>query len=423
MARTMKISAMKSAAVILAWGAVAIAASCSHREVQFDIPSRGYRNVSTGMERFLEDQAERFRGRHVAVVTNHSAVDRKFRHITSLLREKGLILDFVLAPEHGLFGYKNSYDNHRFDADENNNLLVYHLHHFEKDTLRFLLQVPDAVIFDIQDLGMRCYTYVSSLKLVMDALEGTGKELIVLDRPNPISFLGVEGPWLDNRFYSKHVASFPSTLFYDMTPGEAARYYRGEYARNVNLRVIPLSGWGRDLYFNETSLPWVPPSPNLPTYKSSVLYTTLVLMEGITISLGRGTSTPFEVIGAPGIDARKFCDGLNGLGLENFRFRPVYFKPTFSAFENQLCGGAHIYYTGGKFSPLEVSYRMMRHLVKGYSEFRWREGKTGFHVDHLAGTDGVRKSIDAGKSWEEYRDTMRSDIEKFRRARKKYLLY
>ena len=400
-----------------------VALSCSHRGVNYDIPARSYHNVTTGLERFIADHADKYREKHVAVVANHSSVDRNFRHITTLLREKGLVIDFVLAPEHGMFGYKNSYDSHRYDIDENKNLVEYHLHHFTKRTLNFLLQVPDVVIFDIQDLGMRCYTYVSSLQLVMDALDGTGKELIVLDRPNPVSFLGVEGPGLDRRFYTRHIASFPATLFYDMTPGEAARYYRGEYAKNVNLRVIPMTRYRRDLYFHETSLPWVPPSPNLPTYKSAVLYTGLVLMEGINISLGRGTPNPFEMIGAPWIEPQAFCDGLESLKLKNFRFRQVFFKPTFSTYQNRLCGGAQIYYTGGDFSPLEITYRIIRHLKASYPQFLWRQNKNGYTVDNLAGTDSFRKAINEGKSFEDYRKEISADIDMFKTRRSGYLLY
>ena len=397
--------------------------ACAHNDVYYDLPARRSRKVETGLERFTRDYAQEYRGKNVVIVTNHSGVDSSLRHIVGILRDRGVIVNFALAPEHGLYGYKNYYDKHKYDVDEKNNIIVYHLHHFNKKSLRFLLQVPDTVIFDIQDMGMRCYTYVSSLKLVMDALEGTGKELIVLDRPNPISFLGVDGPALEKRFYSKHVASFPSTMFYGMTPGEAARFYRGEYLKKLDLRIVPLLNYDRKLLYNETRLPWVPPSPNLPTYKSAIVYTALVLMEGINVSMGRGTSNPFELLGAPWIDPESLCEGLKGLKLQNFRFRPVYFKPSFSAFENTVCGGVHIYYTGGIFSPTEVSYRIIKYLHDNYDQFRWRESNKKYNIDNLAGTDRFRTFISGGKDYSDFNKSISGEIESFRKKRSPYLLY
>ena len=399
------------------------ASSCAHQEVYYNLPARRSRKVETGLERFARDYALKYRGKNIAIVTNHSGVDSNLKHIVGILRDRGIIVNFALAPEHGLYGYKNYYDKHKYDVDEKNNIIVYHLHHFNKKSLSLLFKVPDAVIFDIQDMGMRCYTYVSSLKLVMDAMEGTGKQLIILDRPNPISFLGVDGPALDKRFYSKHIASFPSTMFYGMTPGEAARFYRGEYLKKLDLKVVPLSNYDSRLLYNETGLPWVPPSPNLPTYKSAILYTSLVLMEGINVSMGRGTSNPFELLGAPWIDPDSLCEGLTGLNLRNFRFRPVYFKPTISVYENTVCGGVHIYYTGGSFSPTEVSFKIIKYLQDNHDQFRWRERNKKYIIDNLSGTDMFRTFIADGKDYPEFKKAISGNVESFRKKRTPYLLY
>lgn len=396
---------------------------CAGNEPMYDFPARSYRRVHTGLENFARHEMPRYRGTHAALVVNHSSVDAHFRHSIDIIREGGIIIDFILAPEHGPFGERNNYDKHAYEAFDEKNLIVYHLHLFTPASLKSLLEVPDVIIFDIQDMGMRCYTYVSSLKLVMDALEGTGKKLIVLDRPNPIGFLGVSGPYLDENFYSRQVASFPATLFYEMTPGEAARYYRGEFGKKIDLAVVPLLNYSRDMYYHETKLPWVPPSPNLPTYRSAVNYTVMVLMEGINISLGRGTSNPFEFFGAPWMDPEILAGQLSSLNIKNFRFRPVYFTPTFSAYQGKLCGGVHLYYTGGSFDPVEVSYAIIKYFRKSDQHIVWRKNAKGYVIDELAGTDGFRKAIDSGLQYEAYRKQLQSEIMRFSRKRAHYLLY
>ena len=401
-----------------------LALSCSTAEVYYNLPVRDLRRVCTGLESFIEDYADSYRGKRAAVVTNHSGVDFELRRNIDLFRSKGIEIAVVFAPEHGIYGYQNNYDKKLYIVDETLNLVVYNLHHLDALSIRHLMGVADIVIFDIQDMGMRCYTYISSLKMVIDALSSTDKELIVLDRPNPIGFLGVDGPLLDEQFFSRHISAFPSTFTYDMTIGEAALYYKNRYARSLKLLVVPLSNYRRDLYYTETMLPWVPPSPNLPTYESAIVYTAMVLLEGINVSVGRGTAKPFEYIGAPWIEPVAFCDGLRKLALDAFRFRPVYFKPTFSKHEWKRCGGVQIFYAGGRFSPTEIAYRVIRYLRVNYSSrFRWERFRGRYDIDYLAGTDALRKFIELGKSWEEFERKIAGGKEKFNEIRQRYLLY
>lgn len=401
-----------------------LALSCSTAEIYYNLPVRDPRRVYTGLESFIENYADSYRGKRAAVVTNHSGVDFELRRNIDLFRSKGIEIAVVFAPEHGIYGYQNNYDKKLYIVDETLNLVVYNLHHLDVLRIRHLMRVADIIIFDIQDMGMRCYTYISSLKMVMDALSSTDKELIVLDRPNPIGFLGTDGPLLEEQFFSRHVSAFPSTFTYNMTIGEAALYYKSRYARSLKLLVVPLSNYRRDLYYTETMLPWVPPSPNLPTYESAIVYTAMVLLEGINVSVGRGTAKPFEYIGAPWIEPVAFCDGLTGLALDAFRFRPVYFKPTFSKHEWRRCGGVQIFYAGGRFSPTEVAYRVIRYLRVNYSrKFRWERFRGKYDIDYLAGTDTFRKAIESGKSWEEFEREIAGGIEKFNEMRQKYLLY
>jgi uncharacterized protein YbbC (DUF1343 family) len=258
----------------------------------------------------------------------------------------------------------------------------------------------------------------------MDALDGMDRELIVLDRPNPVGFIGVDGSFLENRFTTKYVSAFPAAFLYNMTIGESARYYRGEFRPGVTLTVIAMSGYSRNMFFHETGLPWIPPSPNLPTYESAIVYPAVVLMEGINLSLGRGTSKPFEYIGAPWIEPVFFCTKLDELKLKNFRFKPVYFKPTFSKYAGLLCGGVQIFYTGGDFSPTETAYRIVGAIMKNYPYYaQWVRYGPNYDIDSLAGTDRFRTFIQTGRPWEEFSKEISAGIKEYAKKRKKYLLY
>ena len=380
-------------------------------------------NVQTGLDRFIRSYADDYSGKKAVLITNHSGVNRDLVLNIKLLRENGINVTMVLSPEHGLYGYENDYDSRTFYTDVSMNTIVYNLHNLSDKSLGFLLNSADFVMYDIQDMGMRCYTYISNLKWIMDAMNGTGKELIVLDRPNPIGFLGTDGPPLEKNFTTKFISSFPAPFIYNMTMGEAARYYRGECERTVNLRVIKMNNYRRDMLYSETGLPWVPPSPNLPTYGSSIIYTAIVYLEGVNISLGRGTTKPFEYIGAPWIEPVKFCKDLSRLGLHNFMFRPVRFMPTFSVYKNRSCGGAHIFYTGGKFSPTEAAYRIIRYIMNTYPEAKWTSRGSYHTIDALAGTDRMRKCIGENKTYDDFLDEQKPGLRKYARARRKYLLY
>ena len=389
----------------------------------YNLPVRRQKRVLTGLENFLARDAANYRGKKIALVTNHSGVDYNLSKNIDLLRAAGMEIVLAFAPEHGLYGHENDYDNSLYRVDERLNVVVYNLHHLSVEMLRFLLGPSEAVIFDIQDMGMRCYTYVSSLKQVMDALEGTAIELIVLDRPNPLGFLGIDGAYLQDGFWSRHISAFPSTFIYNLTLGEAARYYGATHARSVRLRVVPLANYRRDLLFNETMLPWVPPSPNLPTYESAIVYSAVVMLEGVNLSVGRGTTKPFEYIGAPWIEPRELARLLSGLGLPNFRFRPVYFSPTFSKYAGMRCGGVHIFYMGGAFSPMEVSYKIISAIKAAYPLLRWDYRGGRYHVDFLAGTDLFRENMDAGRPFSEFAAQIAEGQRRFDRLRKKHLLY
>jgi len=389
---------------------------------QYYLPGERTR-VKTGLEVFLKKYADDYRDKTAILITNHSGVDIYMRDNISLLREKGITVTMVMAPEHGIYGFQNVYDKKTWFTNEKRRLIIYNLHKIDKKQLRYLARRSDLVLFDIQDMGMRCYTYISNLKFVMDSMKGLATELIVLDRPNPVAFLGTDGAYLEKKFTSPFVSAFPAPFMYNMTLAEAARYYRKEFKVKVNLKTVEMRGYYRNMYYHETGLPWVPPSPNLPTYKSAIIYTAVVLMEGINISLGRGTTKPFEYIGAPWIDPETFCRDLRKLKLKHFIFRPVYFKPTFSKYQGQVCGGAQIFYTGGKFSPTEVSYRLTSHIINKYPRAKWSRFKKWYDVDYLAGTDRFRKLITAQKPWKDYKKYIKKKVKKYKKKRRRYTIY
>ena len=406
-----------TAAVILAQ------VSCSSHDTAYHMNSDGP-SIVTGLERFVKGDIRQYRDKRVVLVTNHSGVDYQLQQNIQLLRNNGIRIAFVLAPEHGLYGYMNEYDRRLYQVNRKKNLLIYNMHKLDRASLKGLLKVADVVLFDIQDMGMRCYTYVSVLKFLMDTINDTDIELVVLDRPNPLGFLEIDGPYLDKKFYSRHISAFPSTFLYRMTPAEAAGYYKGEFARGVKLRVIPMKGYSKGMMYHETGLPWVPPSPNLPTYESSIVYSAVVLLEGVNISLGRGTTKPFEYVGAPWIHAEEMSNDLNSICNSNFRFRPVYFKPTFSKHRGKRCGGVQIFYTGGSFSPVQFSYMLTSYLHKKYPRhFKWERFRSRYDVDYLAGSHHYRKSIELGWSYQDYMMIVRHHMERFLEKSEKYYLY
>lgn len=224
-------------------------AGCGHT-VQYYINPGGHR-VRTGLENFINCKAKKYKGRKAVLVTNHSGYDFDLHQNIQLLKDKGIVIASVLAPEHGIYGYKNDLDYQLTWYDASINLQVYNLYRCNQYQLRYLFQAADMVIFDIQDMGMRCYTYITNLKDIIDALDGLDRELIVLDRPNPAGFIGIDGAFLDKRFTTRYVSAFPAPFLYDMTIGEAARYYRGEFKPKVKLNVIAMSRYDRRMFFPE----------------------------------------------------------------------------------------------------------------------------------------------------------------------------
>jgi uncharacterized protein YbbC (DUF1343 family) len=282
----------------------------------------------------------------------------------------------------------------------------------------------DVLVFDIQDVGTRFYTYIYTMAYAMEAAAKADIPFVVLDRPNPIGGEKVEGPVLDPAFQS-FVGWFPIPLRHGMTMGELAQLFNGEFlpketgGTRVRLTVIHMKGW------TQTGLPWVPPSPNMPTLDTATVYPGMGLIEGTNLSEGRGTTRPFELIGAPYIEGWKLADALNQAHLPGVSFREAYFTPAFSKYAGKTVGGVQLYVEDRQaFDPVLTGLTVIQKVKQLYpDQFAWRETTEPYWIDKLTGTDRVRKQLDVGVPAEKIAAQWKEGLASFRRLRSKYLLY
>ena len=388
--------------------------------------------IKLGITHLLTEKQEWLDGKSVGLLTNHTGVNENLRHSIELLAEFNLVALF--SPEHGLWGaaqdgVKITDSTYRQNQARTNTeaqaLKVYSLYGTTPLAWTEALQTLDVLIYDIQDVGARYYTYLGTLLEVMKALEWTmesGKcvECIIADRPNPIGGTSIEGPMLESD-YTSLVGPYPIPVRYGMTIGEIARLFHSEQRFNFPLKVARLQGWHREMWYSETGLPWVPPSPNMPTLETATLYPGTCLFEGTNVSEGRGTTKPFEYIGAPWIDSQLWSTQLNEREFPGVLFRPIVFTPQFSKYEGEVCHGVAIHITDLKqVAPIEVSVWMLRILIDEHrNEFEFRDT----HFDRLAGSSTLQQSLLTGTSCDEIIEAWAIDEEQFRARREPYLLY
>lgn len=374
-----------------------------------------------------------FSGKRLGLVTGGSGIGRDYRSSIEILHEC-YNLTTLFSPEHGVRGELQGgvlVDTH---IDAYSGLPAYSLFADSIDTnvksVRDALYMPsqealnrvDAIVFDIQDVGSRYYTYASTLFYIMKACAKAGKECIVLDRPNPIGG-AVEG----NRHREENLSFIGLTrvpIRHGMTIGELALFYNGYYELGCALEVVPVSGWDRSMFYGETGLPKVCPSPNLPNMDAITLYNGTCLLAGTNVSDGRGTTRPFEFIGAPYLDPFKVKEAMDALELPGVHFSAVYFIPTFYKYVQQVCAGVQIHVTDQKaVRPVELGVRLIRTLQKLYpNEFKFLEPKAGgrYHIDIASGTDELRLGK---KSADEILAGWAEETKEFLPIRDKYSLY
>jgi uncharacterized protein YbbC (DUF1343 family) len=382
--------------------------------------------VRLGLESFLNSHTLLVAKKRIGLITHPGGVDHDL--VSTIERLKPVInLVRLFGPEHGLRGEAQAGDYVSSYNDPLTGLPVYSLYGNTRKPSPEMLDGLDELIFDMQDAGVRFYTYLSTLAYVMQAAAEHHLPLIVLDRPAPLTGLRIEGPVLDPNFAS-FVGMYPIPIRYGMTIGEMARLFNNMFNIGCHLTVIPLQGWTRSLWFDDTDVPFVPASPNLPTLASLTLYPGTCLIEGTNISEGRGTTRPFEYIGAPYINGEQLARTLNQLNLPGVRFRPVYFVPTFSKYQGELCGGVHVYVTDRhQLRPVEVGLHIIQQVIALHPEqFAWRDAwNVGERrpIDLLTGGKRVREHLDSHGSITDLAAEWDKDLKDFRDARAPFLLY
>ena len=382
--------------------------------------------VHCGLDRLLSEGYAPLQGKRIGLITNHTGVDACLRSNIDLLHHHpDYKLVALYGPEHGVRGSAAAGEHVDSYTDLRTGLPVYSLYGASRRPSREALDGVTALVFDILDCGSRYYTFPYTMVYTMQAAAEHGIPYIVLDRPNPLNGIRVEGNVLRPGFES-FVGLYPIPMRHGMTVGELARLFNEEFGIGCDLHIIPMSGWQRQMWWEQTGKPWVAPSPNLPTFDSSNLYPGTCLFEGTNLSEGRGTTKPFQVIGAPWIIAEEWAEALNGLNLEAVVFRPTYFTPTFSKHQGQLCGGVEIHVLDREnCDPIRVALEMISMVSRLYpNSFSWLEPHNSrYFFDLLAGTDQLRLDLDRGVTPSEITASWDDELTAFRTLRAKYLLY
>lgn len=390
--------------------------------------------VLSGLDVFLDsgsDHAGLSSGARVGLVVHPASVDRTLRHTVDRIRQEASYrIVRLFAPEHGAGGEAQDMETVGGTTDRATGLPVISLYGDNLESLRpdiSFLDGLDAVIYDLQDVGSRYYTYVTTLSFVMETAREAGLPVVVLDRPNPIGGVVMEGPLLDPSM-SSFVGRFPIPPRHGMTTGELALMYNGAFGIGCDLRVVPMQGWHRAMFMDQTGLPWIAPSPNMPTMETAVVYPGACLLEGTNLSEGRGTTLPFLQFGAPWLEGESWHACL--ADRDGIASRPVSFRPMFQKHAGTDCGGlfAHVL-DRNRFRSFQWyldAIRVARELDP--ERFDWRREPYEFEnerlaIDLLLGRPGIREGLEQGVSAGELADSWSSGLVRFRRDRRPFLLY
>ncbi len=370
------------------------------------------------------------RGRRVGIVCNHASVDEHLCHVIDRIAEaEGVRLGAIFGPQHG---FRSDVQDNMVETphreDRRYRVPLYSLYSETREPTADMLAGLDALVIDLQDVGARIYTYIYTMANCLRAAGRHGIPVLVCDRPNPIGG-AVEGGCLVRGFES-FVGLFPIPMRHGMTIGELAAYFNQEFALGASLTVVPMIGWQRHMYADDTGLPWVMPSPNMPTLDTAIVYPGTVLFEGTMLSEGRGTTRPFELLGAPWIDADAFAHTMNALDLPGAHFRPAAFEPTFQKHARTPCGGCQIHVRDRRaFRPVLTGTALISMLrQQDEARFAWRQPPYEYEheklpIDILAGSPLLRAQVEGGVPPQAIADSWRADERDFDARRAPYLLY
>ena len=390
--------------------------------------------VRVGVEVLLSDSLHLVQGKRVGLVTNHTGIyQRAVGQVAGSPRELGSMIDALheapdvelvalFGPEHGIRGVAEAGVRIESAVDEQTGVPIHSLYGGTLRPTPEMLESVDVLVFDMQDVGARYYTYVSTMAYAMEAAGDFGIPFIVLDRPNPLGGDAVQGNVLDPE-YATFVGLYPVPMRHGMTVGELARMYVGEFGIEVDLHVVPMDGWQRDMTFSDTGLPWVAPSPNMPTFESALAYPGTCLFEGTSLSVGRGTDRAFQWVGAPWLDGPALAESLNAYGLEGVRFEAATFTPTNAGdgkFDGQEVQGVRLVHQDTNYDASKAAVAM---LLEAYAmsgdNWAWLQS----HFDRLAGTDLLRLGIEAGLGFAALTAAWDEGVVEFEQLRGPYLMY
>ena len=385
--------------------------------------------VKTGIEVLREDGFKILEGKRVGLTTNPTGVDSKLQSTIDILwQAENVNLVALYGPEHGVRGNVHAGDHVDNEVDKKTGLKMYSLYGKTKKPNKEMMDEIDVMVYDIQDNGCRSYTYISTLGMLMEACIEHGKELVVLDRPNPLGGEKIEGNLVEDGYIS-FVSLFKIPYIYGQTPGELALYLNAtDYENKCNLHVVKMKGWKRDMTWEETGLEWIVASPHVPQGKSAVFYpVTGIFGEFGYVNIGVGYTLPFEIMGAPWINADSLAEALNALELPGVEFRPIYFKPYYSTFKGELCQGVQIHILDYEVARLsEIQFLVVQEMMRLWPERNWFElcNQKRFNMfDKVCGSGHIREEFGKRYCWEDIREYWYKDVEKYRKESSKYYLY
>jgi uncharacterized protein YbbC (DUF1343 family) len=386
--------------------------------------------VLTGLDVLLRDRLAALRGRRIALLAHQASVDRRLEHAATLLRDaRGAHLVRLFAPEHGLWGAAQDHAPIENARDPVTGLPVVSLYGATREPTSAMLAGLDTLVVDLQDIGSRYYTFQWTLALAMRACARAGVDVLVLDRPNPLGGVVVEGNIPDPAFAS-FVGLYPLPARPGLTLGELARWLAREHGLRPALSVVGMRGWRRTMLWEDTDVPWVAPSPNMPTPDTARVYPGGCLIEGTNLSEGRGTTRPFEWIGAPYLDAHAYAAALESLGLPGVAFRPARFTPTFHKWAGRVCGGVQLHVIDrATFKPFLTGLAVMAAARRvAPRDFRWKRPPYEFErrrlpIDILLGTDVIRQVLERGRPLREIERGWTAALGRWRRRREQVLAY
>ncbi len=389
-------------------------------------------SLKTGIDLIDKIWPSKFRSAKIGLLQHPASVNNRLSYSADVFfRSKKFKVSALFGPQHGIRG--ETQDNMiewKSFRDKKTGIPVYSLYGKTRKPTPEMLRNIDVMVIDLQDVGSRYYTFIWTMALVMEACEQQNKAVVILDRPNPINGKAIEGPVLKTE-YSSFVGLKSLPVRHGMTIGEIGLYLRDFFYNQLHLEIIPMQGWKRAMWFDQTGLPWVLPSPNMPTIETAMVYPGMCLLEGTNMSEGRGTTRPFEIFGAPFIDPDLLTTSLADMGLPGVIFRPLHFLPTFQKHAGKLCGGAQLHITDReRFKPFKTAVAILKTVHNLYPrKFRWNKPpyeyeNTLLPIDILAGTDRVRRDIEDSIPIRDMETWWQSELHDFdRTTRRSYLIY